>query len=332
MTAPDSPSKTGVLITNVGTPEAPETGAVRAYLREFLGDRRVVDYPRWLWLPLLYGIILRVRPRRSARLYRSIWMDEGSPLKIIMGRIAEKLEKRFGESCELSVAVEVGMRYGKPSIKNALEKLRAAQVQKIIIFPLYPQYSWTTTGTTFDAVFNTLQGWPRVPDMELITDYHDHPAYITALVKRIRAEWDLTGRPQKLLISFHGIPQRYARNGDPYPQQCDQTAQLLADALDLPDHSWSYSFQSRFGPEAWLQPYTDKTLEEYGHEALSSLHVIAPGFSVDCLETLEELQVEGQEIFHTVGGGSFRYLPALNDDSVHIEALATILLERLDGE
>ncbi len=329
MISPDPDSQVGVLLINIGTPESPETGAVRSYLREFLSDRRVVDYPRWLWLPLLHGIILRIRPRRSARMYRSIWMDQGSPLKVIMDRIAEKLQQRVNESSELSVVVEVGMRYGKPSIKNALERLRAAQAQKIVIFPLYPQYSRTTTATTFDAVFSALKTWAQIPDLELIADYHDHPAYLAALAQLTRVEWEKHGQPEKLLISFHGIPQRYARNGDPYPQQCERTAQLLVDALELPDHAWSYSFQSRFGPEPWLQPYTDETLKKLGGEDLSSLHIIAPGFSVDCLETLEELQVEGKQIFHTSGGGSFRYLPALNAETAHIEALATIILERL---
>lgn len=323
-----SHSSLGVLVTNVGTPEAPEPGAVRAFLSEFLGDRRVIDYPRWLWLPLLHGLILRVRPRRSARLYRSIWTQDGSPLKIIMESIATNLESQVTTSSEQPVVVEIGMRYGQPSIAVGLEKLRAAKVDKIVIFPLYPQYSWTTTGTTFDAVFQTLQSWPRVPGLELISDYHDHPAYIHALEERIKADWGDEGPPQQLLMSFHGIPQRYTRNGDPYPQQCEKTAWLLAESLNLPKQAWSFSYQSRFGPEAWLQPYTDETLQTYGRQGLESLHVVAPGFSVDCLETLEELQEEGREIFHTAGGGSFRYLPALNDSRLHIEALAQILQEK----
>jgi len=320
----------GVLLTNVGTPEAPESGAVRQYLREFLSDKRVVDYPRWLWLPLLHGIILRVRPHRSARLYRSIWMESGSPLKIIMARVADKMESHIHSSGDHSVVIEVGMRYGKPSIAGALKKLRSAGVQKIIVFPLYPQYSGTTTGTTFDAVFEALQSWPQIPDLELISDYHDHPAYLQALEQLVRATWQDQKRPDKLLISFHGIPQRYAREGDPYPQQCERTAELLAEALHLDRDLWTYSFQSRFGPEAWLQPYTDKKLEEFGQQGLRELHVIAPGFSVDCLETLEELQVEGREIFHEAGGGSFHYIPALNDHPKHIQALHAILLERLN--
>lgn len=329
MNHPASHSTIGVLLTNVGTPNAPEPGAVRAYLREFLGDRRVVDYPRWLWLPLLHGIILRVRPHRSARLYQAIWSEEGSPLKVIMHHIANKLEELVASSSGNTFVIEIGMRYGEPSIADGLEKLRAADVHKIVIFPLYPQYSWTTTGSTFEAVFKVLQNWHRVPDLELISDYHDHPAYIQALEQRVKVYWENRGAPQQLLMSFHGIPERYARNGDLYPQQCEKTARLLAGSLTLPNDAWSFSYQSRFGPEGWLQPYTDKTLEKYGREGMESLHVIAPGFSVDCLETLEELQVEGQEIYYQAGGGSFVYLPALNDTPQHIEALTQILQEKV---
>lgn len=322
----------GVLIANIGTPEAPDPGPVREYLREFLSDQRIVNYPRWLWLPMLYTIILRIRPPRSARLYRSIWMDEGSPLKVYMERIATKLGTQLSTVSENRVVIEVGMRYGKPSIATALHRLRSAGVRKIVVFPLYPQYSGTTTGTTFDAVFGALQEWSHVPDLEFISDYHDHPAHLNALEQRVRSIWQDQKPPDKLLISFHGIPQRYAHNGDPYPQQCERTAQLLARALDLERHEWVHSYQSRFGPEPWLQPYTDKTLEELGRQGLSNLHIIAPGFSVDCLETLDELQAEGRHIFQEAGGGTFHYLPALNDRKEHINALATILLERLDGK
>lgn len=332
MTATRAQPSTGVLLTNVGTPEAPESGAVRSYLREFLGDKRIVDYPRWLWLPLLHGIILRVRPRRSARLYRSIWMAAGSPLLVIMQSIAAKLERQINESGDQRVAVEIGMRYGKPAIATALENLRAAGVHEIVVFPLYPQYSGTTTGTTFEAVFAALQAWSQIPDLELISDYHDHPAYLQALEQRVRSTWQDQKRPEKLLISFHGIPSRYARKGDPYPRQCERTAALLADALHLDSEQWLFSFQSRFGPEPWLQPYTDETLEEYGKQGVQDLHIIAPGFSVDCLETLEELEVEGRDVFHAAGGGSFQYIPALNDHPKHIAALAEILSERLNGK
>jgi ferrochelatase len=320
----------GVLLTNVGTPEAPETGPVRTYLREFLSDRRVVDYPRWLWLPLLYSIILRVRPRRSAKLYRSIWTQSGSPLMVIMESIADKLESKINASRKGSIAVEIGMRYGRPSIAQALRKLRSAGIQKLVVFPLYPQYSGTTTGSTFDAVFEEIRAWPQIPDLQLISDYHDHPGYISALAQSVRTAWQDRVRPDSLLISFHGIPQRYAGLGDPYPQQCKRTAELLAGALDLEREYWTYSYQSRFGPEPWLQPYTDETLEEFGKQGLQNLHIIAPGFSVDCLETLEELQVEGHEIFRKAGGDSFQYLLALNDRPEHIAALTTILSERLN--
>ena len=320
----------GVLLTNVGTPEAPESGSVRTYLRAFLSDRRVVDYPRWLWLPLLYGIILRVRPRRSVKLYRSIWTQSGSPLIVIMESIADKLGSQINASSKGSIAVEIGMRYGRPSIAGALAKLRSAGIQNLVVFPLYPQYSGTTTGSTFDAVFQEIRAWPQIPDLQLISDYHDHPGYISALAQSVRTAWQDRVRPDSLLISFHGIPQRFADQGDPYPQQCRRTAELLAEALDLEREYWTYSYQSRFGPEPWLQPYTDETLEEFGKQGLRNLHIIAPGFSVDCLETLEELQVEGHEIFRAAGGDSFHYLPALNDRPEHIAALTSILLERLN--
>jgi ferrochelatase len=330
MSASAAPTSIGVLLANVGTPEAPEPNAVRTYLREFLSDRRVVDYPRWLWLPILHAVILRVRPRRSARLYRSIWTKEGSPLKVAMERIAEKLESHFNTTHGKRINIVIGMRYGQPSIATALSKLNEQHPRKIIIFPLYPQYSGTTTGTIFDAVLDALKRWPQIPELELISDYHDHPAYLDALHKYVDSFWRSEGRPERLLLSFHGIPERYAQNGDPYPRHCERTAQLLAIRLGLRDDEWVYSYQSRFGPEPWLQPYTDRSLEDFGHEGVRNLHVLAPGFSVDCLETLEEIQAEGRQIFKDAGGGSFQYIPALNDSRVHIDALVSILQERLN--
>lgn len=319
----------GILLTNVGTPSAPAPNAVRTYLGEFLSDQRIVDYPRWLWLPLLHAIILRVRPRRSARLYNSIWTHEGSPLQITMGRIAVKLEKSLNtQSCQ-TVHIEIGMRYGQPSIAGALKSLQEKQVCRIIIFPLYPQYSGTTTGTSFDAVFESFRDWPYIPDVDLISGYHDHPAYLQALERHVRSFWERKGQPEHLLLSFHGIPERYASSGDPYPQQCKRSAELLTSKLDLLDDMWSYSYQSRFGPEPWLRPYTDEKLEHLAHAGVKSLHVIAPGFSVDCLETLGEIQVEGQALFKEAGERSFHYIPALNDTNAHIDALATIIQESL---
>lgn len=329
MTHSSEGSGVGVLLTNVGTPEAPDAPAVRTYLREFLSDPRVVDYPRWLWLPLLHAVILRVRPSRSARLYRSIWTNEGSPLKTIMERIAGQLSTALNADGERTVYVEIGMRYGRPSIAEGLNRLRDKSVQKIVVFPLYPQYSRTTTATTYDAIFDTLREWPQIPTLKFISDYHDHPAYLGALETHVRSFWENEGQPERLQLSFHGIPERYAHDGDPYPRQCERSAGLLAGRLGLGDDAWGFSYQSRFGPEPWLQPYTDQTLEQLGQRGVETLHVLAPGFSVDCLETLEELQVEGKGLYQKAGGGTFRYIPALNTDQVHIEALATILIEHL---
>lgn len=317
-----SSTDVGILLANTGTPAAPTAWAVRRFLAQFLADPRVIDYPRWFWLPLLHGIILNTRPRRSARLYRRIWTDEGSPLLVIGLSLAEKLAVALNAQLPRSVYVVSGMRYGEPSIAAALRRLRALGAQELLILPLFPQYSTTTSATLLDAVFAELSTWHWIPPVRTISDYHAHPAYIRALAEQIR----MVSPGEKILFSYHGIPQRYVDEGDPYAGQCQRTTELLVEQLGLEPESWSAACQSRFGPEVWLQPYTNECVAQWGHAGLSSLRVICPGFAVDCLETLNEIGHEAKEAFQQAGGGEFEYIPALNDSVVHVEALVKIIL------
>ncbi len=327
----EAESPIGILLTNVGTPEAPTARAVRPYLAQFLGDKRVIEWPGWLWKPVLHGIILNVRPRRSAELYARVWTDEGSPLLTILQKQATALQNRLEETLPVPVKVAYGMRYGEPSIASGMRELHAANVQRLLVLPMYPQYSATTTATSLDAVFAELQTWRWMPELRTINNYHDHPGYIRALAGSIAAQWAQTGRPDRLLFSFHGIPLDYFLKGDPYYCQCQKTARLIAEALHLPDEMWFATFQSRFGPQEWLQPYTDVTLEEWGGEGLQHVDALCPGFSADCLETTDEVGHEGRIQFQEAGGGQFNYIPALNDHPDHIAVLADILADHLSG-
>lgn len=304
---------------------------MRRYLAEFLGDPRVVEAPRWLWWFAMHGVILRIRPPRSARSYARIWTDEGtptgSPLIAISHRQTEALRARLTGMD--SVAVELAMRYGNPSIASALDKLQRAGMRKLIVLPLYPQYSATTTASVFDEVSRVLQGWRVLPELHFIRDYYRHPGYITALATSIEQHWQQHGRSQKLLFSFHGIPQRYVDAGDPYAEQCRQTAQAVATKLQLPADDWVLVFQSRFGREPWLQPYCDKTLAQLPAQGIKRVDIVSPGFAADCLETLEEIDMENREIFMQAGGEQFHYIAALNDRSEHIDALCSLLSDRL---
>lgn len=320
----------GVLLTNVGTPAAPTASALRRYLAEFLGDRRVIEYPRWLWQPLLHGVILNTRPRRSARLYRRVWTDEGSPLLLILQRQVKALQAALASS-PVPVRVACGVRYGEPSIADGLRRLDAAGARRILVFPLYPQYSATTTATSLDAVFDELKTWRWVPELRTINHYHDHPGYIATLANSIREAWAAQGRPDRLLISFHGIPRDYFLKGDPYYCECQKTARLLAEALDLADGEWAATFQSRFGPSEWLQPYTDETLAAWGREGVARVDAVCPGFSADCLETTDEIGHEGAHTLREAGGGELRYIPALNDRPDHIALLAELVRANLAG-
>ncbi len=309
----------GVLLLNLGTPDAPTPGAVRRYLAEFLWDPRVVEVPRPLWWLLLHGVILRTRPRRSAAAYRQVWDErEGSPLLSISRRQAGLLRERLAAA---GVRVELAMRYGNPSVADGLQRLRAAEVQRLLVLPLYPQYSATTTASTFDAVTSALRRWRAIPELRMVNGYHDDPLYIAALAQSVRDFWDDHGRPERLLLSFHGIPLEYAQKGDPYAGQCHTTARLLAEELRLRDGEWGLSFQSRLGRQEWLRPYTDETLEAWGRAGIGTVHTLCPGFAADCLETLEEIAVENREIFRRAGGGEYLYIPALNDRADHLDLL-----------
>ena len=315
----------GILITNLGTPDAPTPAALRKYLAQFLSDPRVIETPRLLWWPVLHGIILRLRPRRSARAYREVWTEAGSPLLAISKRQCEAIRSALGEAVDEPYRVELGMRYGNPSIRSALEKLRSYNIRKLLVLPLYPQYSAATTASTFDAVADVLKTWRIVPQVKMITSYHDDPGYIDALAESIRSHWAQSGEPDKLLFSFHGLPRAYVLAGDPYEDECRASARLVARQLDLHDELWAVSFQSRFGPRKWLQPYTDKLLRKWGKRRVSHVQVICPGFAADCLETLEEIQIQNRDFFLSAGGKRFSYIPALNDHPRHIAALRDII-------
>ncbi|EGR1859633.1 ferrochelatase [Vibrio cholerae] len=311
--------KLGILLANLGTPQAPTSQAVKAFLSQFLHDQRVVDMSRWLWCPLLHGIILPTRSPKVAKLYQSIWMDEGSPLMVYSRRQRDKL-------AELSQRpVELGMTYGEPSLLEGVRKLQQQGAEQIVVLPLYPQYSATTTAAVFDGLAKALRQLPVVPELHFIRDYHDHPLYIQALAESVRASWQLHGQGDLLLCSYHGIPKRYAQNGDIYPEHCQKTTELLAQALGLPQDKVMMTYQSQFGKEEWLQPYTDKTMEALPRQGIKKLDVICPAFSVDCLETLEEIAEQNQEIFLHSGGEAFHYVPCLNDSQSHIELMAALV-------
>ena len=317
----DATCSAGVLLANLGTPDSPEPADVRHYLAEFLADPRIVERPRWLWRPILHGVILRVRPRRAARAYRRIWTDEGSPLLAIGQEQAHRLQARLGAD----IPVALGMRYGNPSIAAGLQNLRRKGARRIIVLPLYPQYSATTTGSTFDAVSAELQTWRVVPELRFLNRYHDHPAYLDALTASIREAWSGRPRGERLLFSFHGLPRRYAEAGDPYPDECERTAAAVAERLGLQTDEWLLTYQSRFGPEEWLQPYTDETLRRLAAEGVQSVDVVAPGFAADCLETLEEIAMENHDVFIKAGGREYHYIPALNARTDHIEMMAQLV-------
>jgi ferrochelatase len=320
----------GILLTNLGTPDAPEKSALKRYLGEFLSDRRVVELHPLAWQPILRGIILNVRPQRSAQAYRKVWTEEGSPLLAITQRQAHALRHHLLRREAPAFRLEVGMRYGNPSLESALDALLDEGIRRLILLPLYPQYSASTSASTFDQLARLLMKRRNLPSLSFIRAYAEHPGYIDALAASVRAYQAQHGEPDRLLISFHGIPRDYADKGDPYPLECAASARLLAQRLGLADDQWLQSFQSRFGLQEWLKPYTDETLKKWGKEGIEHVQVICPGFSADCLETLEEIDEENREYFLGAGGKRFGYIPALNDDDAHIEALANLLLPQLE--
>jgi ferrochelatase len=320
--------RVGVLLTNLGTPEAPTAKALRPYLKQFLWDPRVVEVPRPLWWLILNGIILRVRPKRSAAAYAEVWTDEGSPLLTHSLNQAKALQCALTESYGDQVIVDVAMRYGKPSIASAIDKMLSAGVRKLIVLPLYPQYSAATTGSTFDAIADEFKQRRWLPDFRFISHYHDHSGFINAITNRIKAHWAEHGRTDKLLFSYHGMPQKYLENGDPYHCECHKTTRLIAEQLGLAPNEYMTTFQSRFGRDPWLQPYTDETLKALPQQGVKSVQIICPGFSSDCLETIEEIGGENCEYFLEAGGQRYEYIPCLNAEPDHIELMRTLIEEQ----
>lgn len=318
-----------ILLVNLGTPDEPTAPALRRYLAEFLGDRRVVDLPRLLWLPILHGIILRTRPAKSAEKYAKIWTREGSPLKVHTERQAKLVRGLLGHRGIQDIAVGWAMRYGRPSVAEALDGLVRAGARRIVVVPLYPQFSGSTTASTRDAVAAWRRRNPAAPETIEIADYHDDAAWIAALRQSVLDHWVAHGRADKLVMSFHGIPKRAVERGDPYERQCRKGAELLARELDLPADAWQLTFQSRFGAAEWLQPYTQPTLEQLARDGVKCVDVICPGFAADCLETLEEIDMECREAFLAAGGREFRYIPCLNERPDWIAALTDLALAKL---
>ncbi|EPU1600146.1 ferrochelatase [Klebsiella pneumoniae] len=312
-------TKTGILLANLGTPDAPTPGAVKRYLRQFLSDKRVVDTSRLLWWPLLRGVILPIRSPRVAKLYQSVWMEEGSPLMVYSRRQQQALAARLPDT-----PVALGMSYGSPSLTSAVDDLLAQGVEHIVVLPLYPQYSCSTVAAVWDELARILAKKRAIPGISFIRDYAEHPDYIHALAASVRASFAVHGEPDLLLLSYHGIPQRYANQGDDYPQRCRDTTRELVSALGLPPERVMMTFQSRFGREPWLTPYTDETLKMLGEKGTKHIQVLCPGFAADCLETLEEIAVQNREIFLEAGGKQYEYILALNADAAHIEMMVNL--------
>lgn len=325
------PTRAGVLLINLGTPDAPTPAALRRYLKEFLWDPRVVELPRPLWWLILNGFILTTRPRQSAKRYAQIWTPEGSPLRLHTERQAKLLLGTLGERIKPAPAVEYAMRYGTPSVAQALAQLKALGCDRVLVLPLYPQYSASTTASAFDAVFAAAKSMRNVPALRLVKHFHDHPRYIGALVGRVRDHWEKHGQGELLIMSFHGVPRYTLDKGDPYHCECQKTGRLLAEALGLKSDQYRVTFQSRFGRAEWLKPYTADVLVALGRARTRRVDVICPGFVADCLETLEEIAIEGKALFLGAGGGEFHYIPALNDRPDWIHALAELAETQLQG-
>ncbi|MCY7294779.1 ferrochelatase [Alteromonas sp. a30] len=323
--------KIGVLITNLGTPQAPTKAALKPYLREFLSDPRVVEVPRLLWQLILNGVILNIRPKRSAHAYSTVWTDRGSPLlyhtQDQRDALKAELQKAYGDD----IVVEMAMRYGEPSISKTIDNMLQQGVRKLLVLPLYPQYSASTTGSTFDAIAADFTRRRWLPDFRFINHYHDDDRYIDALVDSIQAHRNKNGKADKLIFTYHGIPLRYLKNGDPYHCECYKTTRLVAEKLGLNKDEYMTTFQSRFGREEWLQPYTDMTLKALPSEGVKSVQMVCPGFSSDCLETIEEIGEENRDYFMQAGGESYQYIPCLNSTDGHIQALTNIIKDNLHG-
>ncbi|NQY63628.1 MAG: ferrochelatase [Alteromonadaceae bacterium] len=318
-------NRTGVLLTNLGTPDAPTSSALRRYLNEFLSDPRVVEIPKFIWLFILHGIILRFRPAKSAKLYQSIWTDEGSPLLVNTQAQQEKVKQRLAQVYGEDVLVSIGMRYGSPSIVDALKDFQQQGVTKIVVLPLYPQYAGATTGSTFDSVVKEVKKWRWVPSFHFLSSYHDHPLYIKALANTITEYIAEHGKPDKFIFSYHGMPKLFHQRGDPYFDFCHKTTELLIEKLGFSEDDYVMTFQSRFGKAPWLTPYTDEVLENLPGQGIKKIAIISPAFSSDCLETLEELKHENLELFINAGGEQYHYIDALNDRDDHIDTIVEII-------
>ncbi|MDA8739227.1 ferrochelatase [Luminiphilus sp.] len=323
--------KIGVLLTNLGTPEAPTAKALRPYLKQFLWDPRVVEVPRLLWWMILHAFILTTRPKKSAEAYAEVWTERGSPLLYHLedqvAGVHDTLTARLGEH----VIVKGAMRYGQPSIESQVQALLGEGVQQLVVLPLYPQFGGPTTASTFDALSSELQRQRWVPDLRFVSSYHDHPAYIKAIAQSVQQHWDTHGRADKLILSYHGMPKRYLLEGDPYHCQCLKTSRLVAAELALSENDYMSTFQSRFGRDEWLKPYTDKTLQSLPDQGVKSLQIICPGFSADCLETIEEIGMENRDYFLEAGGERYEYIACLNATTDHIEVISTLVTEQLEG-
>ena len=320
----------GILITNLGTPDKPNKEALKTYLKEFLSDHRVIEIPRLIWQAILRLIILNLRPQKSAKLYKSIWKKEGGPLLLMLQKQKKGIQKTLRKSSK-NLEIEIGMRYGNPSIKLGLENLRSKRCRKILILPLYPQYCAATTGSTFDKVTEILRKWRWIPEIRFVNNYFEESMYIECLVKSIKESWKKDGKTQKLIFSYHGVPKKYLLKGDPYYCFCQKTTRLVAERMKLKKKDYITTFQSKFGPGEWLQPYTDKTLEELPKKGIKKIHILSPGFSSDCLETLEELEVQNKENFLSSGGERYNYIKCLNDDPQHLKMLGFLILNHIKG-
>ena len=324
-------AKAGILLVNLGTPQAPTAAALRPYLKQFLWDPRVVEIPRAIWWLILHGIVLNTRPRKSAEKYAKIWTAEGSPLKVHTERQANLLRESMAARTPYPLVVVWAMRYGEPSVEAGLAQLKAEGCGKVLVVPLYPQYAASSTGSTFDAVFAVAARMRNVPELSLVKHFHDHPGYIEALAQSVRDYWATNGRPDRLVMSFHGVPRFTLERGDPYHCECQKTGRLLAEALSLDPEHYVITIQSRFGRAEWLKPYTQDTVEALGRKKTPRIDVICPGFVSDCLETLEEIAIENKAAFLSAGGGAFHYIPCLNERATWIEALASICLAHVRG-
>jgi protoporphyrin/coproporphyrin ferrochelatase len=327
----DSPQQIGVLLVNSGTPASPAPRDIRAFLKGLLSDPRVVELPRTLWLPILYGFILPFRPSRLVHKYRKIWTPQGSPLTAYSTQLRDELKRTLAQRMLETISIEVGMLYSPPSVPAALQRLRDSGAQRLLVLPLYPQYSGSTTGAAYDHVANELKQWRWLPEVRFIAEYHDQRSYIEALSASVAEHRAAHGETKHLLFSFHGIPESYVSRGDPYFTKCVRTARLTAAELSMRDDAWSVSFQSRFGAAEWLKPYTIDHVAALAKRGIDELTVICPGFAVDCLETLEEIAIENRAAFMAAGGRKFQYVPALNADSRHVELLSELIMRHSQG-